>query len=957
MLRQIPFALELLVLAALRPRLPSVAPVAIAAVLLGVLGGPPTPAHAEDAPTASSAVTEPSSQSTEATESATATATPAPTAAPSAAAPSTGDPATTAPDAADTVPAVEPGDTVVGELVQAYDDPHPHLPGQPQAADGSDGDPLLSWVQTDDGTAVRVPTADVTKVPRGSTVQVTVGEPVQDEATSDGYEPAMDVLAADVVSSAGTDQLTTAQTVAAVNHSVTVVMMQPAGVARDSTTLAQVVAAVNGPVSTFWEQQSGGVVRVGVTATVDWFEGTSSCSNPYALWAEAADRAGWTAGAGKHLLVYVPYGAPGCSYGLGQVGQSMSSGGQLYVEAVATSVIAHELGHNFGLNHSSELQCDRTVEGPIGSTCQVTPYQDYYDVMGVSWSQVGTLSALQQAKLGVLPAGQREEVTPASPVGDHLLSPLGNSTGTRALQLTTAAGAVYWLEYRTSVGQDGWLTGNGLGLEQGVLVRRANPGASDSSLLLDPTPGAPASWSSDVRTVLAPGGTVVLGDGAFTVTVRSANAGGAVVHVVPGRAPVGSLDSATVSGVNLTMSGWALDPDAPTTSVPVHVYVDGTPTVVTADGARPDIAAAYAGAGAAHGWSYTTVLPEGVHTVCAYAIDVAAGPGNTTLGCRTSTVVTRLPVGSLDAVTATGSAVMVAGWALDADRPAAPVTVHVYVDGVGAVLSASASRPDLAAAFAGAGPAHGLSWGKLVSPGDHTVCVYAIDVDTPLRNTALGCRTVGVRVAAPLGAWEVLSAAGSAVTVSGWALDTDQPTTAVTVQVQVDGALTTATADGARADVGAAFPGVGDAHGFVATQTVAPGAHTVCLSVVDPDITSRSTALGCRSISTQVSLPVGSLDRVTVAGSTVTATGWAVDPDVPTVSGTVHVYVDGVGTPVTADLARPDVGAAIPGAGDGHGFTFSTRVSAGTHTVCAYAIDDVPSRNTALGCRSVQTAG
>ena len=41
-----------------------------------------------------------------------------------------------------------------------------------------------------------------------------------------------------------------------------------------------------------------------------------------------------------------------------------------------------------------------------------------------------------------------------------------------------------------------------------------------------------------------------------------------------------------------------------------------------------------------------------------------------------------------------------------------------------------------------------------------------------------------------------------------------------------------------------------------------------------------------------------------------------------------------------ADLSRPDVGAANPGAGDNHGFnTTITGLSPGPHTLYAYAIN------------------
>ncbi|WP_369139687.1 M12 family metallo-peptidase [Modestobacter versicolor] len=432
----------------------------------------------------------------------------------------------------------DPGDTVVGQLVRAYAEPGPAEPGAagPHAEEHGEGhdDGLLTWVQPASGDAVRVDTEALDHVPVGATVSVTVGEAGPDEASAEGLEEALDVVDADVVARLATERIPTAQADAPANHLVTIVMLQPAGAARDATTLAQVQNVVSTSVATFWRDQTGGRVRIGLAPTaVDWFQGTSTCQNPNALWAEAAAKAGWTYAPGRHLLVYVPYGAPGCAYGLGEVRQNVDSGGQVYVTAAATSVIAHELGHNFGLNHSSALQCGGAVEG-AGSSCQVSSYRDYYDVMGISWSEIGSLSALQAAQLGVLPSTAQATVTPTSGSGTFTLSPSSGATGTRGLKLQTASGAVYWVEYRSPTGQDGWLGDPGrnwVGLQSGVLVRRVNPGSGDSSLLLDPTPSAASSWATDVRTALPVGVPVPIAGGAFQLTVQSVAGGAAQVTV------------------------------------------------------------------------------------------------------------------------------------------------------------------------------------------------------------------------------------------------------------------------------------------------------------------------------------------------------------------------------------------------------------------------------------------
>ncbi|WP_157490041.1 hypothetical protein [Frigoribacterium sp. Leaf186] len=96
--------------------------------------------------------------------------------------------------------------------------------------------------------------------------------------------------------------------------------------------------------------------------------------------------------------------------------------------------------------------------------------------------------------------------------------------------------------------------------------------------------------------------------------------------------PVGSFDSAVRQGATVDLRGWALDPDT-ADSVDVAVYVDGRGAgVVRAGATRGDIARAYPGWGAAHGFSTTITAAPG-STVCTYGIDSSKGE-NTTLGCR-----------------------------------------------------------------------------------------------------------------------------------------------------------------------------------------------------------------------------------------------------------------------------------------------------------------------------------
>nr|WP_249420023.1 S8 family serine peptidase [Rhabdothermincola salaria] len=206
--------------------------------------------------------------------------------------------------------------------------------------------------------------------------------------------------------------------------------------------------------------------------------------------------------------------------------------------------------------------------------------------------------------------------------------------------------------------------------------------------------------------------------------------------VVPSGSPFGSLDVVSAGPGSVRVAGWALDPDT-AASIPVHVYVGGRGTALTADRTRSDVGAAYPGYGSAHGFSRTLSASPGAQRVCAYAINVGRG-STTLLGCRTVVVPSGSPFGSLDVVTRSGSEVRVAGWALDPDT-AAPIDVHVYVGGSGFALTADRSRPDVGAAFPGYGSAHGFSRTLAIDGRGLPVCVYAINTGRG-ANSLIGCR-------------------------------------------------------------------------------------------------------------------------------------------------------------------------------------------------------------------------
>jgi Domain of unknown function (DUF1906) len=132
-----------------------------------------------------------------------------------------------------------------------------------------------------------------------------------------------------------------------------------------------------------------------------------------------------------------------------------------------------------------------------------------------------------------------------------------------------------------------------------------------------------------------------------------------------GAQPLGHLDavSAALPG-QVTISGWAFDPNAPTQALAIRAYVGGgqgergTPYELgpVAVQARSDVALSHRAAGANHGFELSfPVTASGRQRICVYALGVAAGIEKA-LGCRNVGI--RVPI-SIAGVKATEKALWV----------------------------------------------------------------------------------------------------------------------------------------------------------------------------------------------------------------------------------------------------------------------------------------------------------
>ena len=105
--------------------------------------------------------------------------------------------------------------------------------------------------------------------------------------------------------------------------------------------------------------------------------------------------------------------------------------------AVTTYLVAHELGHSFGLGHSNLTDCKR-------HGCGALEYGDPYDTMGVG---TGDFNAKAKYDLGWL-----TNVTRPARNGTYVLAPIERTSALPQAIVVTTGNDQYWIEYRGQPG-------------------------------------------------------------------------------------------------------------------------------------------------------------------------------------------------------------------------------------------------------------------------------------------------------------------------------------------------------------------------------------------------------------------------------------------------------------------------------------------------------------------------
>lgn len=372
------------------------------------------------------------------------------------------------------------------------------------------------------------------------------------------------------------------------------------------------ISALMSRVSSYWKTQSNGLVD-GIVSGTPRFRSLPSADicNPNAAWEKGAATFGTTlgdyAGEGRtrHLVALVL--DPECGAGMGTMGARLN-GGVVWANLedytpsrgaiVGTQTVAHEFGHNFGLEHANARTCTgsavdaRTASsGSAVAPCTDIEYGDLWNVMGVGIrGYTRTPAALTMSQRDYLGAAPDSAVLTLSPVSGSThtvtLNALTADAGVRGIRIVPEIGDPFYVEYRNGSGQDA-----GMPQSSGtsVIVKRldqqllATTGVrvvkslqreygEGSTVLSRPSSGSFVQVMSARRSIAPHGSTA-------KVSVLSIDGASAAIRIdfadpfLPANAP--TISGTARTGVTLAarVSAWAPQPD----SVRVQWLRNGAP--------------------------------------------------------------------------------------------------------------------------------------------------------------------------------------------------------------------------------------------------------------------------------------------------------------------------------------------------------------------------------------------
>jgi hypothetical protein len=419
-------------------------------------------------------------------------------------------------------------------------------------------------VHDDAGTITTLSVGSLPTVLRGGSRVIVSGKRGADASS---LQPQRITIIAEPASGSGakTDMITKAMTTSTVlvilaNFSNTNDTSLPQSQAQ------QIMVTNSGSVANYYNEVSYGQQQLNVTVTpwVNMSIASPGCN--YTNITNASDAAATAAGftpSSYNFVVYLFSYQSSCGWaGLAYVGfphKSWING----TGSFNTKVIAHEMGHNFGLLHAGSLNCGAVT---IGGSCGVSEYGDPWDTMGNVRAM--HFNATQKSLLNWISTASVKTHTSGS--ASYTLAPIESPGGSvYAVKIPTASSQrTYWLEFRQPLGFDAALSAYP---NNGAQVRVADPfewnNGDDDTQILDMTPGS-AGGFGDSALVVGQSyldstygiNVIVTGASASALTVSVTTGGGTATTTTlssssnPSTVGTNVTFTATVTGTNPTGS-------------------------------------------------------------------------------------------------------------------------------------------------------------------------------------------------------------------------------------------------------------------------------------------------------------------------------------------------------------------------------------------------------------------
>jgi hypothetical protein len=216
--------------------------------------------------------------------------------------------------------------------------------------------------------------------------------------------------------------------------------------------------------------------------------GTAASEFMNSIRIEAYRRLGISNSFNRYLVVYSP--KAGCVWsGRAALGGARSVSGTLILhDSDSSFVIAHELGHTFGLGHSNFLRCDNSgKDGAWSESCKAVEYGGSIDVMG-NVDTSSPLNTYHQWRMGYLEDSQIKQVWQSEVV---TLSPSDFANGIKAIFIRDGK-AAYWIEYRRKT--------DGVAYKPGLAIYRLDPPPVSSIVSPNPQDSTADEFGTELGT-------------------------------------------------------------------------------------------------------------------------------------------------------------------------------------------------------------------------------------------------------------------------------------------------------------------------------------------------------------------------------------------------------------------------------------------------------------------------